>query len=416
MGKIKIPTFLGVVLVLLMVVGLFVTTQDVDKITNLLSFAEENIPPEDVTVANVTDSSFTVFWTTKIPAEGTVFYGENENLEDGAAVDERALGATGGKYTNHLVKISGLSSDTNYFFKIGQSAPMSQIFEAKTGPKLSASTLEPLTGKALGATGAPLADAIASWQAPGASKVAVLTKSDGSYSLPIALARTTNLDGPYEPVAGSPEKIVIISGSEEGTINCQSGELSVMPDVKLGQTLDCTQGGSATKEQGGFGSLVKNPTSKSSSSDSIKLNIESGETVSTGLPTFSGKVGPKQVIKIVVHSEEVFSATVIAKPDGSWSWAPPSNLSPGEHTVTMTIVNADGTTQTVNRTFFVSSGAPLLPLTNGTPSGTQAVTPPPQSTIDGELLQSGIEEPTILALTLGIVFIILSAGVIYGSN
>lgn len=98
------------------------------------------------------------------------------------------------------------------------------------------------------------------------------------------------------------------------------------------------------------------------------MNITSGQTVSSTLPTISGTAGSKQVVKIEIHSETPYSGAVVAGPDGSWSWTPPSNLSPGQHTVTITVVNADGTTQKITRDFYVAGGSPILPLTSGTPS------------------------------------------------
>ncbi len=418
MSNVKIPTFLGVILVLLMVAGLFVTTQGLDKITTIFSQADETVTFKDVSVANITNSSLTVFWTTDVPTDGAVFYGKSESLEDGAAVDERTIGPNSQKYLTHLVKINNLSPNTKYYFKVGQTKPDSQIFEASTGPVISKeSSLDPLTGK-----GAP--NALAIWQAPGATKIATLVKNDGTYTLPISLSRASNLTSYYDPKQGDPEKIIINTGAGEGTINCQAGESSTLPEVKIGESIDCTeeQGSAKINDQGSFGNLLKNPTgSQSASTGGPELNIQSGETISTGLPTFSGKVEPKQIVKIVIHSEEVFTATVIAKPNGTWSWTPPSNLSPGEHTAEITLVNADGTTQKVTRTFFVTAGDSLLPITSGTPSGslTPSPTPTPIITtqpVEDELMESGVDDGTILALTMGLMFTILSIGAFFVLN
>ncbi len=433
MGNKKIPSVLGVFIVILMVAALFVTTNGVDKVRDIFTNASGQPEPKNVTIANISNNSFTVFWTTDTPSGGAVFYGTSENLGDGIAVDQRDLGGAGEKYQTHFVIVNGLSESTKYYFKIGESDPAFGPYDATTGPKLDDATeAVQLSGKVTSSSGFPVSGSVASWQAPGASKIASLVKSDGTYVLPISNARVTNLSSAFAPESGSPEKIIITGSESEATINCTYGEATNLPTVQMGKTISCSDTASSTQATSqetstetqetktttstGFKNLVKSNTqaTSSGSTETVDVNIESGESVSTSLPTFSGKAGPKQKVKIVVHSEDVYSGTVIAKPDGSWSWTPPANLTPGEHTVTITVVNADGTTQTVNRTFTVNSGESILPITAGTPSATITSAPLP----DDELIATGVEAPTILALTLSVLFITLSIGTIfiYGSN
>lgn len=409
MGNRKIPTFLGILMVLFLVAGVAFVTGGIDKARGFLTSASGNPPPSSVVeVANITDSSFVVFWTTVEPSGGAVFFGKTPELEAGVAVDERDLGGESGDYKTHFVRVNGLSEKTKYYFKVGQTEPSFSQIETVTAPTLSTnSELESLSGSAVLANGDPVSDGVAIWQSPGSAKIAALVNTDGTFVLPLNLARNANLDSWFPSEVGNPEKVLVLSGDSEGTVNCLTGESSTLLEVRLGQTLDCSP---TATPSGSFKSLLGSP-SQASASGEASLNIESGESVSTGLPTFTGKVGPKQVVKIVIHSEEVYSGTVIADSKGAWSWTPPANLTPGEHTVTITVVNADGTTQTVTKTFFVTAGESILPLTSGTPSGEISTTPTPTD----ELIESGVETPTLLALTLGLLFTILSAGIIFTS-
>src|SRR3989338_5916681 len=386
----RIPTALAVFGVLVLLGGLFLGTRGLDEIKKVFVKADqEEAPSSKVNLANITDTSFTVYWTTGREVTGGVFYGSPPELTGGIALDDRALTDPDAKYLTHFVRVGNLQPDTKYYFKVGSVRPSfgntddgGSPFAVSTGKSLASSVaLDPVFGQARSAQKAPASGAIALWEAPGISPLATLVKTDGNYVLPIATARSQDLSQPIDPNSTPSETITIIAtAADKATITCTLGKGDrPLPDVSLGQTLDCsgepgrqlaevatTSGQTQTTTQARF-KVSPSPTSNLSSGD-LKVNIVSGQSLSTNLPTISGKAGPKQVIKIIIHSETTYSGTVIAGPDGSWSWTPPTGLAPGEHTVTITVVNADGTTQTVSRTFFVSSDSPILPITSGPPS------------------------------------------------
>lgn len=442
MNNRKIPTVLGVVLVIALVAGLAVTTTGLGKIKTFFTRAAQSSPPVGtVESVNVDNTSFTVIWTTEEDSAGAVFYGKTSDLETGVAVDQRDLGGSIGKFKTHFVKVSGLSESTRYFFKLGETegsygdpAKNNSPYEVTTGKKLlTESDLEPKGGIALASSGSPLGDGFATWQTPGAAKMASLVTKNGNYEFPLKKARNTGLNESFKSEAGQPEKVIIkIDPSNEATVNCQIGKGNTYPQVKIGETADCNASSASANElfeklnsvntssesaeessgSGGFKSLLKPPKT---ATGSVEVNLKDGQTVSTGLPVISGKSGSKQVIKIEVHSEEVYTATIIADSAGNWSWTPPATLAPGEHTATITVINADGTTQSVTRTFFVTAGQPVLPITAGTPSASLTPStmpsPTPVPTTD-ELYQSGEESNTILILLIGLIFITLSTGAI----
>ncbi|MBI3559417.1 hypothetical protein HY085_03395, partial [Candidatus Gottesmanbacteria bacterium] len=140
-------------------------------------------------------------------------------------------------------------------------------------------------------------------------------------------------------------------------------------------------------------------------SGGLEVNLQDNSTMSTSLPIISGKAGPNQVVKITIHSDQIYNGQVIADPAGNWTWTPPTGLSPGQHTATITITNADGTTQTVTRTFTVPANGSILPITSGTPSA-QPVTPPPIP-----VPVTGALENTLIMLTAGLGFVTLGAGI-----
>ena len=146
-------------------------------------------------------------------------------------------------------------------------------------------------------------------------------------------------------------------------------------------------------------------------SGGLQVNLENNSNVSSPLPTISGKAGPNQVVKITIHSDQVYTGQVIADPAGNWTWTPPAGLSPGLHTATITIVNSDGTTQTATRTFTVVANSPILPITSGTPSAQPIYIPPAriatQSVAGGPPPVTGAFENTLFLLTGGFILVTL---------
>lgn len=430
----KIPTLLGIFLTLVLVAGLVFATSQMSKVTKLFSRAQGNLAPIFLETGNITDSGFTIFWTTETETTGAVFFGKKTTLGDGIALDDRDSGSPNGKFLTHFVRINGLLPQTKYYFKVGSGTATfgdqtktDSPFVLTTGEKSSnTSIVDPVFGKILDSTGAPVSGVIAIFEASGAGRIVSLSKSDGTYVLPVV--NTTTLA----------ETITLEGGTARSVISCQSGLDRPVPTVKLGENADCSKPSPAPP--------------KASSGGEITTNISDGETVSSPLPTVSGRAGPNQVVKIEIHSPTVYSGTVKADPAGNWSWTPPANLSPGQHTVTITVVNADGTTQTVTRTFYVSSGENILPITSGTPSAilthltclsyrcvtisgagpndctmdadcgaTPSATPPPSiPPVLPPVIPpppppptTGRTENTLILLTLGLIFATLGVGLVW---
>ncbi|MCL5432412.1 MAG: Ig-like domain-containing protein [Patescibacteria group bacterium] len=413
----KIPTVLGLGLVIVLTIGVALTTRAAGSLTNLFSSASGQKMAADVGVANFNNSGATIYWTTDTPTTGTVSFGKTSALEQGLVVDDRA-----GQYLTHFVRLTGLAPATKYFYKISDDVTV-RDFTTLAGPL--SGTADPIYGQVTDASGGPLAGAIAVWTGPASDPLAALSKSDGNYVLPVVAP------------AGSAETVTLLGGAGvSATITCQVGMDRPLPTVAMGDSLDCQK--KTTTTSPGFKTPAA-PASPSPTAGSAQLNIDNGQTFDTFQPVISGKAGPNQVVNIMIHSDTPYSATVVAGPDGSWSWTPPANLSAGQHTVTITITNPDGTTQTVTRTFTVTAGTSLLPITSGTPSATlthlacvnnacttisgagsdacstdsdcvatAAATPAPPPPPSAPPT-TGATENTVIMLTLGLIFVTLGA-------
>lgn len=153
-----------------------------------------------------------------------------------------------------------------------------------------------------------------------------------------------------------------------------------LPSVSLGKSYDFRAGvPPEQKESSSVPSSSKfsvEGTSPSASSDLKITNPSSGEEINSTKPEIFGTGPAGEKLTITVNSSATLSAQVTVNQDGAWSWVPPSNLAPGEHTVTVSLT--DG--RKVSRFFTVlAAGASDLPSFTSTPSAT--LTPSPGLTI-----------------------------------
>lgn len=383
----RIPTLLGLGLVLVLVAVMAMTVSSVKNITNLGSKAEVVTPQAaGITIANITDDSLTLIWSTTQEVSGVVTYGQTKDLEKGAVGENKQTKL-------HFVRLFSLSPETTYYLR---PAGTEGLLVTTTAAKLTGNgSNEPLFSRVVDGNGEGLAGAVVIWEASGSGKIATLSKTNGDFVLPLGLISVTL-------PRGTPEKISVMG--EEGTaavMTCQVGSDQPLPPIKIGENSDCQ-----TKEP------VFSP------------GPVSFEVTPSPLPTISGKAMPNQMIKILVRSEIPYTGIVKAGPDGSWSWTPPASLTPGTHTATVTIINSDGTTQTATKTFVVTAGSSLLPITSGTPSAQPAppLPPPPRpipapapvATVSPAPLKppvAGRGEETGWTLMLGGLLIVFGAGV-----
>ncbi|NCN24450.1 MAG: hypothetical protein GW945_03140, partial [Candidatus Pacebacteria bacterium] len=100
----RIPTFIGLGV---LVIGLVVGTIFLGKGSGV--FAPRAAPettPTNVRLTNITDTSFTVSFTTSSPAIGSVKYGEVENkLKLQASDDRNQLSGSTSPFTTHHISV-----------------------------------------------------------------------------------------------------------------------------------------------------------------------------------------------------------------------------------------------------------------------------------------------------------------------
>ncbi|MCL5675629.1 MAG: Ig-like domain-containing protein [Patescibacteria group bacterium] len=440
----RIPTLLGLFLIL---IGLVATAFLVGSAQRFFLKAGPSAAPKDVKITNISDTSFSVSFTTPdAPVSAAVSYGESASLGNTANDDRVQAGATQDRYTTHHITLRFLKASTKYFFKIisgtqtydNQGVPYSVV----TAPGLATvnSAGNPVYGTVLKTDKSPAVGAIVYLTVNNSSPLSALVKSSGSWLITLNNVRTADLSS-YLTVKpnGDPENI-FVQGGFDGVATAQTvtGNDAPVPAITLGQTYNFTSGQpkAVLTENSATSSATPSPTpaplvsntitptptvfSSASSSGFIseQTATSSATLISPGensvlndtRPTFTGVGVPGQTITITVHSDTAYSATVVVGPDGRWSWTPPGNLSPGDHTVTIASANTNGqNANSATQNFTVlASGTSVTE--SATPSATLTPTFTPVPTLSASstaIPVTGTTLPTYLLLLAGMVIIII---------
>lgn len=385
MKKNKIPTFLGLVI---LVVGLVVGVFLVQNLQIFKSGAAVDAAPKDVRITNITDNSFTVSWVTEKETSGFIKWGDSQSLgkNQGGESDEASF--------THSVTVNSLKPLTNYFFKVNSGGDdfdnNGSIWQTQTSSTLnqnSGNTI--LSGTITDAAGQPVRNALVYVTISGAQPLSTITSGSGAWLIPVSEIRNESLNN-----------LLIVSDSTALNIFANVGPMGVStaqsivkntkpaPPMVLGKVHDF-RNLETTSETGVSEASVTLPEGESPTSgfDTTPVNatasanmvtlesISQGEVITTTDPEFFGE-GPKGTAITITVESEVVTQSLAIKNDGTWSWSPPSNLEPGTHKITIAWKDANGITRTLVRNFVVSASEG--PAFESTPSG--SLSPGPSST------------------------------------
>lgn len=378
--KSTIPTILGIFVLLVGVFAgvFFLRNAQVFKIG-----ADSSSSPKDIRVSNITDNSATISWTTDKETNGFISWGDSQ--ENTNKVESE--GVNGQKYFSHNISLSGLAANTNYYYKItsdGTTFDNNGIaWKFTTGASIGISSNSILlSGNVINATGAPKVKSLV-YASVGGYLLSTLTSDTGNYVFQLGSVRTPDL-GSFARVdlASTLVQISVVAppdGVASAQIFPQSG--NPVPTIVIGQVYDFknspanNQGENPnanlnlpadTIQQSKFNVDVSSSSSKPTSV--ILESLTEGETINSQKPQFFGKGPGGESITITVNSENPVSATVQIPNTGSWSYSVPTDLAPGDHSVTVSWIDTSGITRFLTRNFVVKAGE--IPSFTASESGT----------------------------------------------
>lgn len=351
----RIPT-VGALFALIIAIG--ITTFLIQKNTNLIGKASPNVNPQDIKITNISDTSFTVSFTTNEKTSSALSV-EGEGIQTSLVFDVRdRTSGTQKEYFSHYMTASGLNPSSNYNFSIivgGETIlDGNKKFTVKTGPTIETPQASNyITGLIVHPNGEAASDTIVYLQTIGAENISALTDKDGAYSFSLNIIRSSSFDN-------------IISFKDGDDINLEahfqnlfsktslkySQSLNYIPTIILNDSYDFS---TAEEKTASVTSELTNTETKTTVQEtSLKVTSpKDGQSLNDNKPTIQGVASPNTVVKITINSNSIIQGQAKSDANGFWSFRPKTALSPGNHTVTVETVGPSGITKIIKQNFTV---------------------------------------------------------------
>lgn len=416
----KMPTLLGIFLVIVLVGVLAAGTE---TFLQTQTRASGSIQPTEVSITNVSDTAFTVSWTTLEPATGAISVAGRVLFDDQDTKTQE-------KYTSHIVTYHGATAGTRYDVTVLSNGKVSlngdKPYEVTTAPTLTTTSgnLEPAYGTILRADKSPVKGALIYLTLDGSQTLTTVTKQSGTWLIPLNLIRTQDLTS-YLPVTDRMNVNISVFGEGLTTTTVTDTlNSSPVPDMMLGKTYDFRKASAKTPGA----PIALNPTPQPPRASSAVLGTSTGKpanivaltipaqgaAIPTTLPLIQGTGIPGKNVSIVLGIISPVGGSAVVGSNGLWSYTPSKPLSPGGQSVTITSRDINNKPVAITHLFTIlksgtqvlgdaTPSATLTPTITLAPIATITATPTPESTLAAqEPPTSGNELPTIILLLLGI--------------
>lgn len=390
----KIPTLLGL---LIITIAIGITTVLVGQNTFFVQQASPTTNPQGLRITNISDSSFTVSYTTSGPFLGSLNFGKDQNLGQTAS-DDKDKGSVV-EHQIHSFTVKNLSPSTKYFFSVvsGQDTYLNNgvPYTVTTGPQIEEKGGSSfVVGKVVTPSGNSPKEAIAYIATDGSQALSSLVNGDGSYTISLESLRSEDLSNFFNFKPSSIIKILIVSDTGSSNAQISVKDVNQVPTIIIGSSYDFTQGEApqTASQSASLVTLPPIPNSVSQNGPKITSPVKD-QQFSSQKPTFRGTGIPNDKISITIQSTQEIQGTATIDANGNWIFTPTSTLSPGQHTITITAKDASGILRTISQTFTIlgtqtaeaatPSPTPVIispsPIASTSPSPTPIVitTPPP---------------------------------------
>lgn len=348
--------------------------------TQLQSRASVGEVPKQLRVSNITDTSFTVSYTTDERVIGVINYGRDLNRGQ-IRLDDSDKESSARQV--HHITISGLDPETKYYFSVksGSTDFLNDHgpYEVRTAKKLPENSLGKVSVK--GSINLPdgtiPSEGIVylSTASNAASQLfSIPVKIDGTYNLSVNYLRTSDLTSYVALEKDTILQMTIKNAVSQSLVIVNIIHANPVPPVTLSKNYDFTitsSSASFTASESGFPVF-----SSSIASEPAILTPMEAEKFIDQQPLFRGTAAsPNAQVVIIIESAVEIRANVEADNFGYWQFRPASPLEPGRHTVTIQTPGASDVKQTITRSFTVFAAGSQF--TEPSVSPTLRVTPTP---------------------------------------
>lgn len=445
----RIPTAVGVFLVLSIITVIGVVFEAASRGQ---ARASVSIEPKDVTVTNLSDSSFTIVWRTDAAASGMITVTDTAGKKR-TAFDERDMTGKIGKYTTHSVSLKNLPADTQFEANIlsnGRKYPTDKSgYRFKTAATLQpqAEALDPAYGAVRTTEGTTADGGIVLLTIEGGQTLSTLVKPSGTWIIPLSSVRSQDLLSFLPAQDKLTEQIVVHYGGQTARAATDTFNDSPVPDMVIGQTYDfrnlqakkqtrpqlavahTTTPAVQSKPAAVLGAQTTRGQQTVTQRDAFVMTAPlNGAKLVTNLPLIQGIGIPGKSVTVTIGINRPFTGTTSVKPDGTWRYTPSRTLAPGRQSVTAVSLDSKGKPKAITHTFDIfKSGSQVLgdatpsatieptltltPTLSATETGTPTLLPTPTATEAGQPMPtSGSVLPLMILIVLG--FGLVGAGAV----
>lgn len=364
----RMPTILSIGLIIIAIV---ITSLLVKTNTVFVSRADITQTPQNVKITNISDTGFTLSYTTDVENIASVNFAKDKNLGQ-TALDDRDQTGLIRPHKIHNFTLRNLKPNTRYFFAIisGQNTFLNNNipYETTTAPKTQFTQAKspPITGKIVLPDGEAPKEALVYAKIDKAQEISSLSKNNGIYSLSLNSLLLEDLSFPLTIDPNDIIKMIVTNGSLKSTVLLSGAKINAIPIITLSHDYDFTQKTETTSSRSstlsGFPSIPK-PSVSLEKNPGI-LVPKKDQTFTNQQPVFHGTAMPNAKVKIIIRSSSEIEKEVTADSFGNWSFAPAQTLSPGEHTISIQTKNKSGILQNITQSFIVLAAInPTLPPT-----------------------------------------------------
>jgi hypothetical protein len=358
----KIPSLFGIVV---LIAGVVVTGWMAQTGIIFTGRAAPGNTPNDITVTNITDTSFTVTYTTTDTVLGSVAYSEGSGNEAIAFDDRDQKSGQPSPQRAHSITIRNAKAGAKYVYSInsggGSFTDNGKKFTVTTGKKLSGNppANKPVKGKVVTSDGSPALNSLVYLAGDNSQILSAITQPDGTYTIPTAPLRKKDLTS--YAVLSPTTKLTIGVVSPDGTssVTVLAKSTNPVPLITLSNSYDFatsidspTRISSESAEITGFPQVGEE--GNTTAANSVKITTpKDGQALSDQRPTFKGSAPPNAEVEITIDSDDPIQANVMSDRRGNWTYRPKSPIAPGESSVTVNARDGSGIVKNATQSFTV---------------------------------------------------------------
>lgn len=406
----RIPTVLGLLLLIVVVGGVIISFESFSR---LPIRATGSIQPDAIQITNLSDTSFTITWTTPTPATGALIISAPGA---GATIfDERDSDGKLRPYLTHSVTVRNLKGDTSYEVKILSQGKTymdnGTPYRIRTFPILTTNPqdMTPAYGSVVTADNQSGEGALVFLTLEGSQMLSALVKPSGAWIIP--LHRIRALDGStYLPMQADRmnESLLVKNNGLSTSAITDTLNDSPVPVMVLGKNYDFRKQQGKAPEALPIAEAPIAPPKILGAQTTREYTVSlvapaQSAAIASQLPLIQGTGIPSKLVTITLGITNPISDTTTVQSDGMFRYTPTSPLAPGKQMVTITTRDAQNKPVAITHAFeILKSGTQVLG--DATPSATltPTETPTPTPALVGQPLpESATTFPTVILITIG---------------